>query len=194
MKRIAKKDEKELYVAYKLGVEYHENTIIYSTPKLIKGLVIDSMGSTTYEDFGKILQYEKRVILEYNEDTKYIDIYSNVWLDKEPLEDGSNANYDIVYKGEVIDGIFPIYLKSISNDTSRLYVSYNNVNVIAIDVDFDYEKLIATIRNDMYLPIDENTKVWLQMPYSVDDNVYRIALSNKQEKGNSIILEFKHYE
>lgn len=194
MKRIAKKDEKELYVAYKLGVEYHENTIIYSTPKLIKGLVIDSMGSTTYEDFGKTLQYEKRVILEYNEDTKYIDIYSNVWLDKEPLEDGSNANYDIVYKGEVIDGIFPIYLKSISNDTSRLYVSYNNVNVIAIDVDFDYEKLIATIRNDMYLPIDENTKVWLQMPDSVNDNVHRITLSKKQEKGNSIILEFKHYE
>lgn len=194
MKRIAKKDEKELYVAYKVGVQYNENTIIYSSPKLIKGLVIDSAGSTSYEDFGKTLQYEKRVILEYNEDTKYIDIYSNIWLDKNPLEDGSNANYDIVYKGEVIDGIFPIYLKSISNDTSRLYVSYDDVKIMAIDIDFDYDKLIATIRNDMYLPIDENTKIWLQIPSGTFDNAHRISLVNKIENESSTILEFRHYE
>ena len=194
MKRIAKKDEKELYVAYKLGVEYHDNTVIYSSPKLIKGLVIDSMGSTIYEDFGKTIQYEKRVILEYNEDTKYIDIYSNVWLDKEPLEDGSNANYDIVYKGEVVDGIFPIYLKSISNDTSKIYVSYNNVDIIAIQLDFDFENLIATIKNDMYLPIDERTKIWLQKPDNIDDNFSRIIYLDKEIKENISTIKFISYE
>lgn len=194
MKRIAKKDEKELYVAYKLGVQYNENTIIYSSPKLIKGLVIDSAGSSVYEDFGKTLQYDKRVIFEYNEDTKYIDIYSNIWLDKNPLEDGSNANYDIVYKSEIIDGIFSIYLKSISNDTSRLYVSYDNIHVIAIDVDFDFDKLIANVNKDMYFPIEERTKVWLQIPSGISDNSHRIALINKVENESSTILEFKYYE
>ena len=194
MTRIAKKDERDLYVAYKLGVNPNDNTIIYSKPILVKGMVIDSNGTMTYEDFGKSFQYDKKVVFEYDKNTRFIDEYSNIWLNKKPLEDGSNANYDVVYKSEIIDGLFTIYINSITNDTSKVYVSYDEENIIAIQLDLDYENLEAIIRNDMYLPIDNNTKIWLQMPEDINDNINRIVYVKRIDKEDISILKFDYYE
>lgn len=194
MTRIAKKDERDLYVAYKLGVNPNDNTIIYSKPILVKGMVIDSNGTMTYEDFGKSFQYDKKVVFEYDKNTRFIDEYSNIWLNKKPLEDGSNANYDVVYKSEIIDGLFTIYINSITNDTSKVYVSYDEENIIAIQLDLDYENLEAIIRNDMYLPIDNNTKIWLQMPKDINDNINRIVYVKRIDKEDISILKFDYYE
>lgn len=194
MTRIAKKDERDLYVAYKLGINPNDNTIVYSKPKLIKGMVIDSNGTMNYEDFGKSFQYDKKIVFEDNKDSRFVDEYSNIWLNKKPLEDGNNANYDVLYKSEIVDGLFTIYIKSITNDTSKLYVSYDEENIIAIQIDFDYENLEASIRNDMYLPIDNNTKIWLQEPNNINDNSNRIIYSKKIDKENISIIKFDYYE
>lgn len=194
MTRIAKKDERDLYVAYKLGVNPNDNTIIYSKPRLVKGMVTDSGGIINYEDFGKSLKYDKKVIFEYNKDTRFIDEYSNIWLNNKPLEDGSNANYDIVYKSEVVDGLFTIYINSIVSDTSKLYVSYDDENIIAIQIELDYSNLQAVIRNDMFLPIDNNTKIWLQRPNDINDNSNRIVYIKRIDKEDISILKFDYYE
>ena len=194
MTRIAKKEEKDLYVAYKLGVDIDENTIIYSKPKLVKGMVIDSNGTVSYEDFGKTFHYDKRIVFEYNKDTKFIDEYSIIWLNKKPLENSTNANYDVVYKSEVVDGLFTIYINSISNDTSKLYVSYDDENIIGVQIDLDYENLEAVIRNDMYFPIDNNTKIWLQRPNNINDNSNRIVYTNRNDKEDISIIKFEYYE
>ena len=194
MTRIAKKDERDLYVAYKMGIDPNSNTIIYSKPRLVKGMVTDSGGIINYEDFGKSLKYDKKVIFEYNKDTRFIDEYSNIWLNNKPLEDGSNANYDIVYKSEVVDGLFTIYINSIVSDTSKLYVSYDDENIIAIQIELDYSNLQAVIRNDMFLPIDNNTKIWLQRPNDINDNSNRIVYIKRIDKEDISIIEFDYYE
>lgn len=159
--RLLYKDTKQIYIAYSLGEM--NGKMHYTDIKAIRGNVSNVMGEADFKAYGKTEDYDREILFECNEDTKYIDITTKIWVDVVPNSRYDEADYTIVKVGSIIEDVFAIAIKSKSSDLQIIWYAIDN-NIYSAKVLFDFNTLKARIPKNKYLPITEQTKVWYRNP------------------------------
>ena len=179
---------KPIHVAYCLGDI--GGKLIHDEPKKVYAQIEDVKSLVLRENVGYILDYDRLIIVPYGEKTQFIDEQSLLWIDTEPNESRSNMDYKIERVGDVIDGNFILYCKSLTQNTKPLYYEYKG-KIYQIKVDFDNGNLVTFLPLNKYLPIDTNTKIWKTKPTSITTTTNLMRLVSKQRVGKSYKLTFE---
>lgn len=179
---------KPIHVAYCLGDI--GGKLIHDEPKKVYAQIEDVKSLVFRENVGYILDYDRLIIVPYGEKTQFIDEQSLLWIDTEPNESRSNMDYKIERVGDVIDGNFILYCKSLTQNTKPLYYEYKG-KIYQIKVDFDNGNLVSFLPLNKYLPIDTNTKIWKTKPTSITTTTNLMRLVSKQRVGKSYKLTFE---
>lgn len=184
---LAEKDKQDLYVAYRLGVI--DEDVEYTNPIKVKGQITDTTGRSQMLDFGKSIDYDKVVYFDIDSKTQYIDEYSKIWIGIIPTPN-DDPNYEIVRYTPVSNGMFMLYLNGIPTNNTNIYYLMDE-KIYQTTIQFDVNLLKGSIPLNMYLPIDNNTKVWYREPENENDNSYQIRLVNKIKRDNYYLLKFE---
>lgn len=179
---------KPIHVAYCLGDI--GGKLIHDEPKKVYAQIEDVKSLVLRENVGYILDYDRLILVPYGEKTQFIDEQSLLWIDTEPNESRSNMDYKIERVGDVIDGNFILYCKSLTQNTKPLYYEYKG-KIYQIKVDFDNGNLVSFLPLNKYLPIDTNTKIWKTKPTSITTTTNLMRLVSKQRVGKSYKLTFE---
>lgn len=179
---------KSIYVAYALGndgtkVAYTEPIKIYAQTEDVKSLILR-------EDVGYVKDYDRLILVPYGEKTQFIDEQSLLWVNVEPNENKSNMDYKIERLGDIIDGNFILYCNHLTNNTKSLYYECGG-KIYQTKLEFDKDTLTAIVPLNKYLPINNNTKVWLTKPTNIDSTTNLVMLSSKEKTEKSYKLIFK---
>ena len=187
---LAEKDKQDIYVSYRLGV--NDESVEYTDPIKVRGQITDTTGSSKYTDFGKSIDYDKVIYFDMDAKTQYIDEFSKIWVGFVPtLKD--DPNYEIVRYTPIYNGMFMIYVNGIPTNNQDIYYLYND-KIYSIGIKFDSKTLKGSIPLNMYLPIDNDTKIWYREPTDKDDNSYVIKLVKKIKKQDCYLLKFEGVE
>lgn len=184
---LAEKDKQDLFVAYRLGIVDEE--VEYTEPIKVKGQITDTTGSTQTFDFGKTIDYDKIVYFDMDSKTQYIDEYSKIWIGITPTPN-DDPNYEIVRYAPISNGMFMLYLNGIPNSYTNIYY-LRDEKIYQTTISFDANLLKGSCPLNMYLPIDNDTKVWYREPEDENDNSYQIRLIKKIKKDNCYLLKFE---
>jgi hypothetical protein len=182
---------KPIYVAYALGDNNgkvgHDNPIqIHAQTEDVKSLVLR-------ENVGFVPDYDRLILVPFGEKTQFIDEQSLLWISVEPNANKSNMDYKIERVGDVIDGNFILYCKSLTPNTKSLYYEKNGT-IYQVKVDFDSTNLVAFLPLNKYLPIDKSSKIWYNKPTSIETTKTLIRLVSKQRLEKSYKLTFAKVE
>lgn len=174
---------KPIYVSYVLGesngkIGYDEPIKIYAQIEDVKALVLR-------ENVGIIANYDRLILVPYGEKTQFIDEQSLLWVDVEPNTKRNNMDYKIERVGDVIDGNFILYCKSLTPNTKSIYYEHKG-KVYQAKIDFDNSKLVSILPVNKYLPIDNTTKIWTNSTMTS-----QIKLVKKELFGDSYKLTFQ---
>lgn len=176
---------KPIYIAYALGEE--NGKVQYDKP-LIAYAQLEEIGSTvTRENVGILPDYDRVILMPFGSSIQFINEQSLIWVNVEPNEGYSNANYKVERVGDIIQRIITLYCKSLTPNTKSLYYERNGK---IYHVKVDYSNLVAWIPFNMYLPIDKETNVWETKPTSTDSTNNKIKLSSKRKLNNGYKLVF----
>jgi hypothetical protein len=150
---------------------------IYAQKEDVRSLVLR-------EDVGVIPDYDRLILVPFGDKTQFIDEQSLLWVDVYPNEKRTNMDYKIERVGDVVDGNFILYCNSLTNNTKSLYYSYGD-KIYQVKVDLDNDTLTVIVPFNKYLPINENTKVWLTKPTNAESSTNLVKLISKERLGKS---------
>lgn len=185
-KRIRNKDSSTFYYSYKIGKQ--NNKVFYGEVIEAKG-VFTSYNSTKFIDYyGEALDYNATLTLQ--EEIKYIDNFSKIWIGNCPTDKKDKATHIVKGKTPIVDGLYKVYLKSNLENTHSLWIDYSG-ELLEITLDYDFEKKIAKIPNDVFCPINILTKVWETKPNDLYSKKGKINLLYSEINGNFTVLYFK---
>ena len=179
--------KKPIYIAYAIGsnsngqVEYDEPFIIYAQTTDVKSLVLR-------EDVGVVPDYDRMILVPYGNLTQFIDEQTLLWVDVEPNAKRTNMDYKVERVGDVIDNNIILYCNSLTTNTKPLYYEFKG-KIYQVKVDIN--NLVAIVPLNKFLPIKEDTKVWLTKPVSIDSTKNLIRLINKEKSLKSCKLTFE---
>lgn len=172
-KRIAKKDSKKIYLAYKLGED--KNRSYYDDVFSVDCQFSVFNGDRETNHYGVMLQYNALAIIEHNEKTKSIDEFTKVWIRTKPEDSSDAQDFTVVKCGEVYDGLFPIYLQSKVPNVRHIWYEYKG-KIYNADVNFDLDTFTVTTPNNMYLPLWYDMKIWYREPANNETTEYGMKL------------------
>lgn len=191
MGRISQKNLQNIYVAFPIG-KTSTGLYKYSDPIQVRGQVSIVSGKVEDKDSGKNINYSVTILFSVDEQTRFINELTRIWLYVKPLSN-SEPEYMVLTKTEPIDDRFSIFVERIQRSNNDLWYSFNN-EILKITVDFDKEELTATIPLDYYWPIDCNSLIWYDEPSSISDTTSLLRLISEKETGTTKTLEFEVVE
>lgn len=124
-----------------------------------------------------------------NSKTQYIDEYSRIWIGIIPV-DNDSPNYEITRYTPISKGMFMLYLNGIPTSHNSIYYLYNN-KIYETSIKLDIKSLRGSIPLNMFLPIDNDTKIWTRKPESKLDTNNMIRLIDKSKKDSYYLLVFE---
>lgn len=187
-KRISEKDKKTIYFAYKLG---QINLVTYYTDIIeVKCQFSTFKGAKSVNYYGTELQYDAIAVFESNESTQHIDEFTKFWFGTKPVASSAPCDYDVVRIGARSNGLFTVYLRSITQNNDNLWYEIDGA-IYETQVKMDKTNLRVVVPSNMYLPIWYTTKVWYEEPTNTNTTDYGIHLVdiNKTENYQEFIFE-----
>lgn len=188
-KRIAEKNKTNIYCSYKIG-ELNKITK-YTTPIMLSGQFVSLKGNKSPQYYGIDMKYDGIIIVEENNQTVYLDEFTKIWINNEPVEN-SSADYKIQEILPPKDGLKTIYVSSTVKNNSNLWCLYEDGNIYKIDCQLfennnNEYKYNAVFPINTYLEINYNTKIWYEEPIDKNDtnSLLELALI-KQNKFNVV--------
>lgn len=160
-KRLSLKDKKTIYYAHKIGeingVSYFGE--VYSMQCQFSRFT----GDKSVFEYGVRFDYDATAIIEYNDETKFIDKFTKFWFGNKPDDSNSTSDFSIVRISDVHNGLFVVNLLSRVKNSNEIWYEIDD-NIYTADVLFDKETMKITTPNNMYMPIWYDTKVWYREP------------------------------
>lgn len=180
---------KKIYIANALGVD-EKGKMGYDTPITIDAQVGDKLSYVLRDVYGTILDYDRKIVVPFGGNVKFINEQSVLWIDTVPNAERSNMDYKIERCGDVVNGNLTLYCKSLIGNIGILYYEYKN-KIYETKIDFNLDLMSAIIPLNKYLPITTESNIWLNRPENVDDLTNKIKFVKKVNIGNSYRLVFK---
>lgn len=180
---------KKIYVANALGVD-EKGKMGYDTPIRIDAQVGDKISYVSRDVYGTILDYDRKVIVPFGGKTQFINEQSVLWINTIPNAERSNMDYKIERCGDVVDGNFPLYCKSLVDNKNVLYYEYNS-KIYEVKLDFNIDLLVGIVPLNKYLPLTKESNIWLTRPENSESLTNKIKFIKSVNIGNSYKLVFE---
>lgn len=177
-RRNALKDSITIYYAYRLGINSNGKEI-FDDVRETTAYVSDRDGLAPDSHFGTDNDYSLAFLITENENTRYFDKYTKVWIYSSPISSDEQADYKITAEPISRDGQLYVKCESIAVDHHDFYYLKDEV-IINFTVVWDEENSTFYTPRNMYLPLDEETKLWYVEPDNVEDEVGLIKLVEKR--------------
>ncbi len=192
-KRLSLKDKKRIYYAYKIG---EINGVSYFSDVYPLDCQFSSFrGNKSVYEYGVKLDYDATAIIEYNDETKYIDKFTKFWFGSKPIDGNSTSDFTIVKVSDVHNGLFVVNLSSKTQNSHNIWYEVDG-NIYTADVMFSKEQLKVVTPKNMFMPIWYTSKVWYREPKNADDtnNAIHLVDINETENYTEYIFEEGLYE
>jgi hypothetical protein len=179
---------KSIYVAYALGNE--GDKIGYTEPMKIYAQTENVTSAVVRDKVGIVIDYDRLILVPFGENTQFINEQSLLWIGVQPNAKRNNMDYGIERVGDVVDGNFVVYCKSLTNNYKPLYYEYGG-KIYQTKLDFDKDTLTALVPFNKYLPINAKTKVWLTKPTNSESitNLIKLVLKKQLDKSYKLVFE-----
>lgn len=185
--RLRNADKEKIYISHIIG--YKNNKAIYSNPMMVSAQVNEVSGNSLYEQFGFNNDYRLKVLLEYNDITKYVNEQTRFWIKTKP--DGNNYNYVIARKGTWVNNIIQLFLKDSPQSWDIVYTYDSENGIYEIQCFYDEEKKVIKIPTDSYFNVSVNTKIWVERPNDENDTNGLLTLKDKKVEKDYTTYYFK---
>lgn len=182
-------DCQKIYFAYKLGTDSNDK-VVYSEIQSVMAQKAEVTGSTRYEIYGKSVNYSNTLILPHNKDTQFIDEFTKLWVETLPIDTDTLADYQIMQRGRMVDGLFTLYISKIAEENRPIWFESGG-EIYKTDINFNYDTLVGIMPKSKYLPIDEETVIWYRKPVDKNETVAKIRLKDKWLHNDNYVLEFE---
>lgn len=164
-RRISRKDSKEIFYAYRLG--FSDGKEVFGAINSCLAYVGDNSGNSKDSEFGSDNDYRVEIIIGFNNQTKFFDKYTRIWVNECPRTSDDAPDYVIVAEPEKRDGQILITCESSAINHIDLYYLFDG-KIITFEAIDDLENGKFYVLPNVYLPIDIDTKMWYLEP--VDEN------------------------
>lgn len=191
-RRLTKKDCVDISFAYRVGLV--NNKPKYTEAMTTQAQIILKSGSNTVNHFGTAFNYDKIVMVQKNNQTKFIDEFSKIWLTSKPSDSKAKADTIIERINENRSGIIVIYCSTAIQNNSSLWFANADKEIIQIKGDIDLEKLTFRIPVNMFVSFDNNTKIWTKRPLDYSDTRNIFVFNEIIDKKTYREVRLKHGE
>lgn len=188
-KRIPIKEKRPFFFAYRLGTDENGETR-YGGLHYSKGQFVDSINNLSSNAYGDKLDYDAYLLFEKDDETKYIDEFTKIWVYALPTSSMTLPDFKILKCGRPTDGIITLYVKSLAQNHDAIWYEYDG-EIFETNVDFNKAQLEVVIPNNMYLPIDETTKVWYVQPSDNAATNGLLQLLSRESREQYTVLKFR---
>lgn len=166
---------------------------IYDEPITIYGKIIDKGGIIVEEPTGINFEYDRAIIFNVNEKTKYINAQTAIYVDEIPTIVYPNGDYSIERITPIALNTFTVYLNKRKGITiPKLYFENDN-KIVEMQLNYDKDKNIAYISKNKKIPFNNETNIWNRKVNDISSNIGKIRLVKTEPvlKSNHIKLIFE---
>lgn len=166
---------------------------IYDDPITIYGKIIDKGGIIVEEPTGINFEYDRAIIFNVNEKTKYINAQTAIYVDEIPTIVYPNGDYSIERITPIALNTFTVYLnKRKGIAIPKLYFENDN-KIVEMQLNYDKDKNIAYISKNKIIPFNNETNIWNRKVNDLSSNIGKIRLVKTEPvlKSNHIKLIFE---
>lgn len=189
-KCISRKDSKQIYCAFKV-CEKANRTSLFSEPVKLACQLTSMNGTRLIEYAGQTIQYNAVALFNLDENSKYIDVATKIWLKNKPNDTNNDyADYAVTGKPVPTDGIIKVYLLSCKQNNKELYVAFQG-NVCTLAINYDSVNKVAVLPKDYYFPFSSADVFWERKPASLTDKTNTLQISNIIHNENNVLVYFE---
>lgn len=186
-RRNQEKDKRTVYIAHRYGFDKNGNEI-YGNPIEQRAVVSLYSGNSEDDRFGTDHNYSFRILFDVNSETKYINLNTRIWLNTTPINSTDKPDCEISKEPEFADGQVLVSCNSTSVNETEFFYEYEG-RVLSFVAKDDLENNRFFTNANVYLPIDNETKMWYLEPADIYDDYGTMTLINKTERYNIIEYE-----
>lgn len=178
-RRIQEKDKRTVYIAYRYGLDENGNAV-FGEPIEQKAIVSMFGGESPNSEYGTAHSLSFELLFDKNSATKYINLYTRVWVNKIPITSDDSPDCEITKPPENADGLILVNCSSTAVNDTTLYYEFGG-KVLSFVAKDDLENNRFYTEPNVYLPIDSDTKMWYIEPTDIDDVDCTMAIVDKNE-------------
>lgn len=163
---------------------------IYGDLLTVYGKVIDKGGVIVDEPTGLNFEYDRAVIFNINNVTKYINAQTAIYIDEMPTSIFDSGDYIIERISPVQLNTFTVYLnKRQGIKLPKIYFE-NNGNIIETQFNYDKSTNIGYFPHNKQIPFDTSTNIWNRKVADVNSLSGKIRLVSMERIGKHTKLVF----
>jgi hypothetical protein len=142
-------------------------------------------GNVTYNIYGTEMSFDKVFTFEANPVTRRIDYNTIIVADHYNSANYADGDYRVAYIFPESKNGIVIGCNSVKDiNIPKLYYLGSDWAILAFQIDYDYENLVAYVKANDYIPFDTNTTIWHKfMPTSADQKTNRIKYTGYTKVG-----------
>lgn len=178
-RRNQEKDKRTVYIAHRYGIDADGNEI-FGDPIEQKAVVSLYNGSSPDDKYGTANSVSFELLFDKNSVTKYINLYTRVWVNTIPISSTDSPDCVIASPPEMADGQILVACNSTAVNEDEFYYEYNG-KVLSFIARDDLENNRFYTATNVYLPIDNETKMWYLEPEDIKDSVGTMRFIEKKE-------------
>lgn len=173
------KDKRTVYIAYRYGIDEKGNEV-FSDP-IEQGAIISlTNGSSPDGRYGTDHNYSYEILFDKNEKTKYINLYTRIWVNKIPFNSTDAPDCIITKDPETANGQILVSCETSAVNESEFFYEFNG-KVLRFVARDDLENNRFYTSANVYLPVDIDTKMWYIEPEDINDEYSTMRLVEKNE-------------
>lgn len=156
---------------------------IYGDYVTVYGKVIDKGGVIVDEPTGLNFEYDRAVIFNFSNNTKFINAQTAIYIDEMPTSVFENGDYTIERISPIQLNTFTIYLnKKVGIKLPKLYFEKNG-QIVETQMNYDKDTNIAYLPYNKEIPFDKTTNIWNRKIADVSSKVGKIRLVSTEVIG-----------
>lgn len=165
---------------------------LYGDLETVYGKVIDKGGIIVDEATGLNFEYDRAVIFNVNEQTKFINAHTAIYIDEMPTVVFDKGDYTIERISPIALNTFTVYLNK-KNDIKLPKIYFAKDGKI-YETQFNYDKTtnIGYMPYNKKIPFDNNSSIWNRKVNNIDSTVGKIRLvsiENISKKHIKLVFE-----
>lgn len=179
-RRNQEKDKRTVYIAHRYGIDANGNEI-FGEPIEQNAVVSLYKGSSPDDNYGTASGLSFDLLFDKNSVTKYINLYTRIWVNTMPISSADSPDCVIASPPEMADGQILVACNSTAVNEGEFYYEYNG-KVLSFVARDDLENNRFYTATNVYLPIDNETKMWYLEPADIEDSVGTMRFIEKKER------------
>ena len=183
-RRNSVKDRRTVYIAHRYGLDRNGNEI-FGSPIEKKAVVSLYGGESPDAEYGTAHEFSFEILFDKDKDTKFVNLYTRVWLNTIPLDSTDSPDCIITSPPQEANGQILVSCTSTAVNESEFFYEVGG-KILSFVARDDLENNKFYTAPNVYLPVDNSTKMWYLEPVDIDDEECSMRFVEKKEHKNYV--------